>query len=109
MAVITPQPLGAIAGTDLTFAAASAGGDRIAPGPNVYLVVKNGSAASINVTLDATGVAFNSQAIPDTVVAVPAGAEKLIPIVRAYASSVDGLAGITYSATATVTVAAIAV
>lgn len=109
MATLTTQSATAIGGRTITYAAATAGGDKVAPGSNVYLIVKNASAASINVTLDTTGVAFNGVAIPDTVIAVAAGADAIIPITADYRNTTDGLAAIAYSAVATVTVAAITV
>ena len=107
MATLTTQPATAIGGKTITYTAASAGGDKVAPGPDVYLLVKNGSAASITVTLDATGAVFNGQPVPDTVVSVAAGAETIIPVTRDYENATDGLAAIAYSAVTTVTVAAL--
>lgn len=108
MATLTILPVTSVAGgTVVPLVAASAGGDRVQPGSRVFLMVRNGSGASINVTLDTTGVAFNSQLIPDTVVAVAAGATAFIPITSDYQSAVDGLASIAYSAVTTVTVAAV--
>ena len=107
MATLTTQPATAIGGRTITYTAASAGGDKVAPGPNVYLLVKNGSAAAITVTLDTTGTAFNGVAIPDTTVTVAAGTDAIIPITSDYRNTTDGLAAITYSAVTTVTVAAL--
>jgi hypothetical protein len=109
MATLATQTFNtAPAGKAITFASAAGGGDKAQPGDRVFLLVRNGSGSSINVTLDSTGVAFNATAVGDTVVAVADGAEKLIPIRREYASPVDGLAGISYSAVTTVTVAVLA-
>lgn len=109
MATLNIQNIGSIAGNAVTYAPASAGGDRVAPGNKVFLVVRNGSAAAITATIDATGTAFNGQGIPDTTVTIAAGAEKFIPIrTEHYKSASDGLAGISYSAATSVTVAAIA-
>ena len=107
MATLTTQPATAIGGKTITYTAASAGGDKVAPGPNVYLLVKNASAGSVTVTLDTTGTAFNGVAIPDTAVTVAAGAEAIIPVTADYRNTSDGLAAITYSAVTTVTVAAL--
>lgn len=106
MANLTPQGISNL-GTAITFVAASAGGDRVPVGTDVYLIVKNGSGSSINVTLDTTGVAFNTVAIPDTVVAVAAGTQKIIPISEHYRASSDARAAIAYSAVTTVEVAAL--
>lgn len=109
MAVLAAQRFNsAAAGKAITYASAAVGGDRTAPGDRVFLLVRNGSGASIDVTLDSTGVAFNASAVADTVVSVDVGADKLIPIRREYTSASDGLAGISYSATASVTVAVLA-
>lgn len=105
MAVLTAQSMSPIGGRVLAFAAASAGGDRTAPGTGVFLLVRNQSAAAITVTLDATGKAFNGQSIPDTAVSVAAGAYVVIPVTVDYQSPVDSLAGIAYSAVTSVTVA----
>lgn len=105
MAILAPQAAKAPAGTVITYADASAGGDRVAPGSNILLLVKNGSGASVTVTLDATGTAFNGAAIPDTAVVVAAGADAIVPVLPNYRSDSDGLAGVSYSAAASVKVA----
>lgn len=107
MATLTAQSATAIGGRTITFAAASAGGDKVAPGNNVYLLVKNGSTAAITVTLDATGLVFNGAAVPDTAVTVGVGADAIVPVTADYRNTTDGLAAITYSAVTTVTVAAL--
>ena len=99
---VSNKPLG----QTLTMRAAAAN-DRALPGTGVYLLVRNGSASAITVTLDVTNLAFNGTAIADTVVSVPATSDKLIPLLPNYGSAADGLVGIAYSATATVTVAVI--
>lgn len=107
MATLTTQSATAIAGRTITFAAASAGGDKVAPGSNVFLLVRNNSAAAITLTLTATGIAFNGQAIPSTTLSIAAGGEAIIPVTAEYRAASDGLAAITYSAVTTVTVAAL--
>lgn len=107
MATLTTQPASAITGTTITFTAAAVGGDKVTPSANTYLIVKNGSGASITVTIDPTVTTFNGTAVPDTTVTVAAGAEAIIPITPDYKATSDGLAAITYSAVTTVTVAAI--
>ncbi len=104
---ITPAGLAAV------FSAVAAQ-DVIETGGNdrFMLLVKNGGGASINVTIPA----FTTEAdvagaglipIPDHVVAVGAGAEKLIgPFANAYRDA-DGTVTVDYSATASVTSAAI--
>ena len=72
----------------------------------MLLIVKNGSGASINVTLDTPGTLPTGDAYPDKVYAVPAAAERWIPILADYRQP-GGLANVAFSATASVTVAAI--
>ena len=70
------------------------------------LVVKNGSASSINVTCVTPDLLPTGDAYPDKVYAVAAGAERWIPVLSDYRQA-SGLANITFSATTSVTVAAI--
>lgn len=70
------------------------------------LIVKNGSASSINVTLVTPGTLNTGDAYPDKVIAVPAGTERWIPVLPDYQAP-GGLAAVNFSATASVTVAAI--
>jgi hypothetical protein len=99
-----------IAGTDPGLAAASAGGDKVPPNDRGALFVRNGSAASINVTVAVPGNTRYGQANPDVVVAVPAGADRLIgPFPPDLADPIDGLVAITYSAVTTVTVGAVSI
>lgn len=99
-----------IAGTDPALAAASAGGDKVPPNDRGALLVRNGSAASINVTVAVPGNTKYGQAQPDVVVAVPAGADRMVgPFPADLADPIDGLVTITYSAVTTVTVAAVAI
>lgn len=71
-----------------------------------YLHVKNGSASSINVTVNAA-VLCNHGFDHDVVVAVPASAERIIgPLDPSrFNDPTTGLVGVTYSATTTVTAA----
>lgn len=108
MAVLTTQYVSTAAGgTPITFVAASATGDRVTPGNRTFFVIRNGGASSVNVTIDATALAFNNVTVPDTVVSVPSGATYAIPITREYTSPSDGLAGITYTVITSVTVAVV--
>lgn len=108
MATLTAQSASNIAGRTITFTAASGSGDKVTPGSNSYLVVNNGSASPITVTLVTPGTAFNAGAIPDTTLAVAAGAIAIIPVTDEYKNDSDGLASITYSSATTVTVASLA-
>lgn len=95
-----------IAGTEATYNAASAGGDKVAPGDDVVLHVKNGSAGEITCTIVTPGTVAG-QPIGDVAVAVPAGEDRFIgPLVREHFAS-DGLVDITWSASASVTFAAL--
>ncbi|MHB1173408.1 MAG: hypothetical protein ACYCZY_13185 [Lacisediminihabitans sp.] len=109
MATLALQNVRVTTGKVVTYSAASAGGDRVAPGSDVFLHVRNASAAPVTVTLDATGTAFNSAAIPDTVLSVPAAGDLFVPVTAEYRSVTDGLAAVAYSASASVTVAALTV
>lgn len=93
--------------------AAAAAGDTIAinPGENVWLEVANGGGSSVNVTLTAVTTAGQIAGAPVTlgnnVTAVAAGASKRIgPIPPAFVAT-DGTVAVAYSATASVTRAAI--
>lgn len=91
-------------GVAATYHPASGTGDKVSPG--VLLHVKNGSAASIDVTLVTAQTFDTDLAVSDRVVAVAAGAEKFIraPDSNIY-TNVDGLVDVTWSATTTVTFA----
>lgn len=107
MAVLTttvPTP----AGVAPTYNTAAGGGDRAACGPKNYLHVKNASGGSLTVTVDSV-VPCNYGSDHDLVVAVPAGAERVIgPLIpERYASISDGLAAVTYSGVTSLTVAVV--
>lgn len=70
------------------------------------LIVKNASAGSVNVTCVTVDNLATGDAYPDKVYAVPAGEERWIPVLPDYRQP-NGLATVTFSATASVTVAAI--
>jgi hypothetical protein len=99
-----------ILGTAFTTAAASGGGDKVAPHPRGCVLVDNGSGSSITVTVTTPGTDKYNQARADIPITVAAGASKLIgPFPQDLASDVDGLVAIGYSDVTTVTVAAILV
>ena len=97
------QNVPVLAGTPPTFAAPAAS-DTAAIGG--MLIVKNGSASSINVTLETPRPLPTGDAYPDKVYAVPAGAERWIPVLADYRQA-SGVANVTFSATASVTAAVI--
>lgn len=102
MATLAPQAV-LVTGLNPALVAASGGGDACNPDDLVVLVVKNGSGASINVTVVTPGTIFG-QAVPDVVVAVAAGATAYIDLPAALADPTTGLVTWTYSSVTTVTV-----
>lgn len=106
MATITADAI-ALAGTEPTYNAADAAGDKFTPTDRTFLHVKNGSAGSITATVTTVGTVLG-QAIEDVAVAVPAGEERLIgPFPRNHFAGADGLADVAWSATASVTFAVV--
>ena len=71
------------------------------------LVVKNGSASSITVTLTPPKTLETGDAYPAKVHTIAAGAEKWIPILKVYADPVTQLATVVYSSVTTITAAAV--
>lgn len=103
MATLGPQTVND-AGTEITLAPASAGGDQFPWSPNRALVVLNGSGAPINVTLVAARPC-NQGVSHDKVVAVPAGKRYSFKAIdRNRYVDTNGYVQVLYSATATVTV-----
>lgn len=109
MAILAAQSARAVGGRVLTLSAAAGGGDRAPVGDGLFLLIRNGSGSSVTVTLDAPGTAFNATAVGDTAIVVTAGAEVIVPLLRAYRSESDGMAGIAYSLATSVTVAVVQV
>lgn len=101
---IAAQKVGVLAGTAPTFAA-PASSDTVTVGS--VLIVKNASAASVNVTLVTPGTLETGDAYPDKVYAVPAGQERWIPVGGVYLDPVTRVAAVSFSAVASVTVAAV--
>jgi len=103
MAEVLPQIIG-ITGVELAEGAAAAG-DSAQVGSNKYLIVRNGSGASVTVTMLVPGNdPISGLANLDPAIIVPAGKTRIIPILSAYADpALNGQAGWTYSATASVT------
>jgi hypothetical protein len=106
MATLTAQSV-SVTGTDVTMAAASAGGDKVAAG--CVLHVRNGSGSSINVTILTPGNDKYGLARPDIVKAVGAGVQTAFRLDQYdLADPADSyLISITYSAVTTVTVGAV--
>lgn len=106
MALLATQQIG-ITGTDPTYSAAGGSGDTINPDGRTVLHVKNADASSHSVTVAVPGSEYG-QDRADVVVAVPAGASRFIgPLVNDLADPSDGKVHVTYTATTSVTVAAI--
>jgi hypothetical protein len=104
MAALTTQSIG-LPSSLPTFQAAAGGGDTATPGNNSFLVVKNGSGASVTVTLVVPGNDQFGNAKPDLAVAVAAATERYIPLRdAALADPTTGIVSITYSAVTSVTV-----
>ncbi len=71
---------------------------------SAILHVKNGSAAPVNVTLT-TGGQVDGLTLPNQVIAVPAGADRMLSLRHQTAyTQVDGLTYVDFSAAASVTV-----
>ena len=71
------------------------------------LIVKNGSASSITVTLSSPKVLETGDAYPSKVITVAAAGEAWIPVLKVYGNTSTQLATVTYSAITTVTAAVI--
>ncbi|MGE5592590.1 MAG: hypothetical protein ACM3X3_02755 [Betaproteobacteria bacterium] len=106
MAVLTIQRLTS-AGMTPSFAAADVAGDKFANNGRTLLVVKNGSASPVTVTVNSQrkcDQGFDH----DVTVEVPAGSEKWIgPLDPARFNNASGQVEVAYSAVASVTVAAV--
>lgn len=101
---ISAQRVPVLAGTPPTFTTPLAS-DTVTLGST--LIVKNGSGSSINVTFTTPGTLPTGDAYPDKVYAVPAGADRWIPVLADYLNTSTLLADVAFSATTSVTVAAI--
>lgn len=85
---------------------ANVDGHSVANRGRTFLHVKNGSGASINVTL-VTAATVGGRAVADDVVAVGAGAEKMIgPFDETVYNAASGVVNVDFSAVTTVTCAA---
>lgn len=105
MAVLNVQEMSP-SGLDPSFAAAEAGGDTFANDGRTYLHVKNGSAGSLTVTVNAVK-SCNFGFDHDAAVSVPAGGERRIgPFqVGRFGSTCE----VSYSGVTSLTVAAVKV
>ena len=97
-------------GTALNLVAASAGGDKLPSSDSGALVVRNGGASPVTVTLVTPAQTKYGQADPDVPVVVAAGATTLIgPLPKDLENPSDGLVAFTYSAVTSVTVGAVTI
>jgi hypothetical protein len=108
MATLSVQSISR-SGLKPTMASASGSGDKFPHAPNRYIEVDNGSGSSVDVT-----VASQYSGVPqglsssDLTVAVPAGERRLIgPFSERAFADTDGNVNMSYSASSSVTVAAI--
>lgn len=94
-------------GLNPTYTAANVDGHAIANRGRQVLHVKNGSGASIDVTI-VTAVTVGGRAVADDVIAVPAAGERIIgPFDEGTFNDGDGKVAVNFSAVTTVTVAAL--
>lgn len=93
-------------GGGITPVASSAGGDSVPANSRGALMVRNGSATSVTVTLVVPGSAYG-QARPDVAYTIAAGGVAVIGPLVPDLAQVDGYVDFTYSAVTTVTSAAI--
>lgn len=106
MAIVATKNPGLTGIAAPTVATASAGGDRVSPGTRIHVV--NGGAASITCTVTTPntvrGLAIADQVITCPFGAVPAGLTIFdLPTGDLYTDPADGLVGLAWSATASVT------
>jgi hypothetical protein len=81
---------------DNLLAPANAGGDSCLTGSGVYLVVKNAHTSPQNIVILTPQVLDGDLTVSDRTVAVPNGAEMMIPITDRYRDPSTGRASITY-------------
>lgn len=97
-----------LSGLAPTYAAASVGGDTLTPNGAAMLVVKNGGASPITVTVATPGKTEFGLDQPDVTISVPAAGERVIgPLTHRLADPETGVIGVTYSGVTSVTVAAL--
>lgn len=105
MADLAVQPI-TRQGVAPAFAAAAAGGDTVPGGADRFVVVKNGSAGPVTVTIDSVRPCDQGFDHNEAVV-VPAAGERWIgPLLERFQTA-TGRVALSYSAVATVTVASL--
>jgi hypothetical protein len=97
------------AGLNATYNAAAGGGDRVPPGSIVH--VKNGNAAALTVTLVTLDTADGDLVVTDRACTSITGTTGMafirIPVGWPYVDPADGLVGLSWSVTTTVTFAVV--
>jgi len=102
MALVASVPV-TLAGPALTFANASAGGDKFVPDENTFLLIHNASAVSITATI-VTPYSPLGLTLQDPAVTVIAGAEAAIgPFAPPYWANSVGQADVTFAPITSVT------
>lgn len=81
----------------------AAAGDTAACGNGEKLIVQNSSGASVTVTIAVPGNLATGDPYPDKQYTIPVGQMWVLPLYQIYADPADGLAHITWGATASVT------
>lgn len=100
-------------GAQVTYAAASGGGDTVRAGARTFISVRNAGGGSVTVTVNDTksqAPAGASEFDPDLSVVVAPSTEKVIgPLPAERFANASGLVEVTYSGVSSVTVAALKV
>lgn len=105
MAILSAQKL-PLSGLQPTLAAAAGGGDQAPTGEKLFLLVRNGDAASKTVTLTTPG-SVGDLPVADAQQVIPASGSAMFPLKSVFRDPATGRAGITYSAVTSVTVAVV--
>lgn len=104
MALLTPQTIDRD-GTQIAFAAAAGGGDTVAYAPARKLLVNNGDASPVTVTVSVNAT-IAGVTVPDLDVVCAAGEITGI-LLDARQADANGIIAISYSAVTSITVAAV--
>lgn len=105
MAIQTAQQI-TNTGTQPTYNAAAAGGDKFAYTANAFIHVKNGDTAAHTVSVVSQYAPVPGIAPADIAVSIPAGEERMIgPFNRQFFENADGDVELTYDAVTSVTLA----
>lgn len=107
MALLSRQDASGATGAAITFTSAAGGGDTLAGGQGVHLLVDNGSGSSITVTLTTPETVEGALAVEDRAVTVANGVIRMIPVPSRYNDPSTGVASVAYSSATSVTVAAV--